>query len=67
MNNVYVRLVTYVLSLLIGLIPAWAAGWLSVEIVDGWMHIHLQIEGAVAAVLSATGLSGSVFRIWGTR
>jgi hypothetical protein len=67
MSNVYARLATYMLSLLIGLIPAWAAGWLSVELIDGWLHIHLQIEGAMAALATATGISGGVFKAWGTK
>jgi hypothetical protein len=67
LNNVYVRLVAYGLSLLIGMIPAWAAGWMTAQIVDGWLQVHIQIEGAVTALATATGISGGVFKIWGTR
>lgn len=67
LNNVYVRLASYMLSLLIGLIPAWAAGWLVVSIVDGWLQVHIQIEGAVTALVAATGLSGGIFAKWGIR
>lgn len=67
LNNVYVRLVIYMASLLIGAIPAAWAGWLAAEMVSGWLHIHIQIEGAMTALGTATGITGGVFKIWGTR
>jgi hypothetical protein len=67
LNNVYVRLAIYMLSLLIGAIPAAWAGWLMAELVNGWLHIHIQIEGAMTALATATGISGGVYKLWGTR
>ena len=66
-TNVYVRLASYVASLVIGLIPAWAAGWFQIESVDGWIHMHLQIEGMVTAIASATGITGTIFKRFGTK
>lgn len=66
-NNVYVRLVAYVLSIFIGMIPAWAAGWMTAQIVDGWLQVHIQIEGAVTALTTALGMSGGILAKWGTR
>lgn len=67
LNNVYVRLAIYILSLVIGAIPAAWAGWLTAEIVDGWMHIHVQIEGAMTAITTALGVSGGIFAKWGSK
>jgi len=66
-NSVYVRLITYVLSLAVGAVPAWAAGWLKIDITDGWVNGHMQIEGAVTALLTATGITGTVFKKFGTK
>jgi hypothetical protein len=67
LNNVYVRLAIYMGSLLIGAIPAAWAGWLTAEIVEGWLHVHIKIEGALTAVTTALGLSGGIFAKWGSR
>lgn len=67
MNNVYVRILTYVTSLLLGSVPAVALGWFEYSVVDGVISMKVQIEGAVTAIVSALGLSAGVFKIWGTK
>lgn len=66
MQNVYVRLIVYVLSTLLGSIPAVALGWFSYQFVDGMILISISVEGCVTALIVATGVTGSVFKIWGT-
>lgn len=66
-NNVYARLAAYVTSLLVGLIPAWAAGWFLIDTADGWINMHLQIEGFVTAVGAATGITGGIFKRFGVK
>lgn len=67
MTNVYVRLLVYILSTLLGSIPAVALGWFSYQFVDGLIQITINLEGAVTALLVAIGLSGGVFKLWGTK
>jgi len=67
LNNVYVRVLTYVASTLIGMIPAFAIGWFAWDYTDGWIRISLQVEGAITAGVTALGISGGVFKIWGTK
>lgn len=67
MTNVYVRLLVYILSTLLGSIPAVALGWFSYQFVDGLIQITINLEGAVTALLVAVGLSGGVFKLWGTK
>ena len=67
MTNVYVRLIVYVLSTILGSIPAVALGWFSYQFVDGLIQITINLEGAVTALLVAVGLSGGVFKLWGTK
>ena len=67
MTNVYVRLLVYILSTLLGSVPAVALGWFSYQFVDGLIQITLNLEGAVTALLVAIGLSGGVFKLWGTK
>ncbi len=67
MTNVYVRLLVYVLSTLLGSVPAVALGWFSYQFVDGLIQITINLEGAVTALLVAVGLSGGVFKLWGTK
>lgn len=67
MNNVYVRILTYVTSLLLGSVPAVALGWFEYSVVDGVISMKVQIEGAVTAIVSALGLAAGVFKIWGTK
>jgi len=67
MNNVYVRLAVYVLSSLLGSLPAVAMGWFSYQYVDGLIQISIHVEGAVSALIAAFGLSAGVFKIWGKK
>lgn len=67
MTNVYVRLLVYILSTLLGSVPAVALGWFSYQFVDGLIQITVNLEGAVTALLVAVGLSGGVFKLWGTK
>ena len=67
MTNVYVRLLVYILSTLLGSIPAVALGWFSYQFVDGLIQITINLEGAVTALLVAVGVSGGVFKLWGTK
>jgi hypothetical protein len=67
MTNVYVRLLVYTLSTLLGSVPAVALGWFSYQFVDGLIQITINLEGAVTALLVAVGLSGGVFKLWGTK
>lgn len=67
MTNVYVRLLVYILSTLLGSVPAVALGWFSYQFVDGLIQITINPEGAVTALLVAVGISGGVFKVWGTK
>lgn len=67
MTNVYVRLLVYILSTLLGSVPAVALGWFSYQFVDGLIQITINLEGAVTALLVAIGISGGVFKLWGTK
>lgn len=67
MNNVYVRVITYVLSSLIGMIPPFAVGWFAFDYVDGWIRIAVSVEGAVLAGFTAATLAGGVFWRYGTK
>lgn len=67
MNNVYVRLIVYILSTVLGSVPAVALGWFSYQFLDGMIHVTVSLEGAATALLTALGISGGVFKAWGTK
>lgn len=67
MNNVYVRLIVYILSTILGSVPAVALGWFSYQFLDGMIHVTISVEGAATALLSAAGISGGVFKVWGKK
>ena len=67
MNNVYVRLTVYILSTILGSVPAVALGWFSYQFLDGNINVTVSLEGAATALLSAVGISGGVFKVWGTK
>lgn len=67
MTNVYVRLLVYILSTLLGSVPAVALGWFHYQFADGLIQVTVNLEGAVTALLTAIGLSGGVFKLWGTK
>lgn len=65
MNSVYVRLALYVVSTLLGMIPAAWAGWVSYDASSYRLVIDLQ---AVAiAVFAGSGLSLGILRRWGVK
>lgn len=67
MTNVYVRLIVYILSTILGSVPAVALGWFSYQFLDGNIHVTVSLEGAATALLTALGISGGVFKVWGTK
>lgn len=67
MNNVYVRLIVYILSTILGSVPVAALGGFSYQFLDGNIHVTVSLEGAVTALLTAIGISGGVFKVWGTK
>ena len=67
MSNVYVRLIVYILSTVLGSVPAVALGWFSYQFLDGNILVTVSLEGAATALLSAVGISGGVFKVWGTK
>lgn len=67
MTNVYVRLIVYILSTILGSIPAVALGWFSYQFLNGNIHVTISLEGAVTALLAAVGITGGVFKVWGTK
>ena len=67
MHNVYVRLIVYTLSTILGSVPAVALGWFSYQFLDGYIHVTVSLEGAATALLTALGISGGVFKVWGTK
>lgn len=64
-NAVYIRLILYVLSSLLGLIPAGWLGYVSYDSATSMLQIN--VEGAVTAVVSALAVSGGIFAKWGTK
>lgn len=67
MTNVYIRLAVYILSTILGSVPAVALGWFSYQFLDGMIHVTVSVEGAATALLSAVGISGGVFKVWGKK
>lgn len=67
MTNVYVRLIVYILSTILGSVPAVALGWFSYQFLDGNIRVTVSLEGAATALLTAIGISGGVFKVWGTK
>ena len=67
MNNVYVRLIVYILSTILGSIPAVALGWFTYQFLDGTIYVTVSLEGAATALLTAIGISGGVLKVWGTK
>ncbi len=65
MQIVYIRLVSYALSLLPGLIPAALAGFVSYNEAAG--TITVSIEGLAIAIVTAFAGSLGIFKKWGTR
>jgi hypothetical protein len=66
-GNVYVRLVVYVASLLPGVVASWGLGWFMLDFTDGWINMHLQVEGAYAALGGAAATVLGVYKKFGTK
>lgn len=65
MNPVYLRLLAYAVSGVLGLIPAAAAGLVTYNTATGILSIDLL--GLVVAGLSAAGITGGIFAKWGIK
>ena len=67
--GILTRMVTYVLSGWIGLIPPIALDWIVFGHSQGWVNISIHIENAVGLGLSmaitAIGIPWAVLRKWG--
>lgn len=66
-QNVYVRLAIYGASLLPGLVASWGLGWFVIDFTDGWLNMHLQVEGALTAAGGAVTTIGAVYKKFGTK
>lgn len=68
LGNVAVRIAIYVVSTLIGLLPAAALSWVSISF-DGadWITVQVSVQGFVTMLVTAFGLSGGIFAKFGTR
>jgi hypothetical protein len=66
-GNVYVRLAVYVASLVPGLAASWGLGWFLVDFNDGWLNMHLQVEGAVTAIGGSVTTVLGVYNKFGTK
>lgn len=65
-NIVYIRLIVYVLSSLLGLIPPALTGWgVSFDAAAGVLSVN--IEALAAAIATAFTASGVIFKLWGTK
>lgn len=65
MNPVYYRIALYVLSTLLGMIPASLAGFISYDAAT--QILSVSVPGLVTAVGAGLTVSGGVFAIWGKR
>lgn len=65
MPAVYIRLLAYALSTLLGMIPAAWAGWISYDAAA--QVVQISVPGLAAAVVAGLGLTGAVFAKWGVR
>jgi hypothetical protein len=65
LENVYVRLLVYVLSIIFGMIPAAWAGWISYD--EASQMLQISVPGMAAAVVAGIGLTGAVFARWGVK
>lgn len=65
MNNVYVRIVFYALSFLIGMIPASMAGLVSYDAASQMLHVS--VGGLATAIAGGLASSGAVFSRWGIK
>lgn len=65
MNPVYIRLLAYALSTVLGMIPAAWAGWISFDATA--QMVQISVPGFAAALAGGLGLSGAIFAKWGVK
>lgn len=65
MNPVYLRLLAYAISGLLGLIPAAFAGLVAYNDATGVLSIHL--AGLVTAAIGSAGITSGIFAKWGKK
>ena len=68
LGNVAVRIAIYVVSTLVGVLPAWALSWIVIAF-DGadWITLKISVQGFVTMLVSAFSLSGGVFAKYGIK
>jgi len=65
MNAVYIRIFVYVLSAVLGLLPASWAGFAGFDPATGVLWVN--IEGAATAIAAGLAASVAVFQRWGVK
>jgi hypothetical protein len=65
MNPVYLRVILYLLSTVLGMIPAAWAGFISYDAAT--QVLSVSVPGLVTAVGAGLTLGGGVFAIWGKK
>ncbi len=65
MNAVYVRLALYVISTLLGMIPASLAGYVSYNAAT--YALTIDVQAVVIAVVAGFAMSAGVLRRWGVK
>lgn len=65
MNNVYVRLILYVLSTVLAMVPAAWAGFVTYDAAHQLVTISL--PGLASMIATALAGSAGVFKVWGVK
>lgn len=65
MNNVYVRLILYVLSTVLAMVPAAWAGFVAYD--SAQQIVTISLPGLAAMIATALAGSTGVFKIWGVK
>lgn len=65
MNAVYIRLIVYTLSTVLGMIPAAWAGWIAYD--ASAQVLSVSIPGLVAAAVAGLAVTGGIFARWGIK
>lgn len=64
MNNIYTRVMVYPFMWLIGLLPAWALGWIAITQAQ---HLELDFRAIGMGIVLALVGSFSIFAKWGIK
>lgn len=64
-NAVYIRLIVYALSTLLGMIPAAWAGWISYD--EAAQVLSVSVPGLVTAAVAGLAVTGGIFARWGVK